>query len=298
MKDMIALFLMTEKGYRVLEAIEAHFPGMIECVISSRDVHIVKDYYDEIKVFCQQKGIVFLDKAQCEAIKSSYAIAVSWRWLIDLSTTLIVFHDSLLPKYRGFAPLVSALINGDNRIGVTALFASEEYDRGDIIAQSECTVNYPIKIQNAIQLLSENYKALAIKIVSQIMEGHALNGMEQDDREASYSLWHDEEDYIIDWEKSSEEIKRFIDAVGYPYKGALSILENKKARIIEAEVVDDVHIENRTPGKVIFVKDHKPVVVCGKGLIRIIDLVDAATNASLLPLSKFRIRFNEKMSRF
>ncbi len=219
-------------------------------------------------------------------------LAVSWRWLIHLKTTSIILHDSLLPKYRGFSPLVSALINGERTIGVTALFASEGYDCGDIIAQSKSTVRYPIKIQNAIRLLSQNYKELAIEIIKKIAEGEVLKGIKQKECEASYSLWRDEEDYRINWEESSEQIKRKVDALGYPYKGALCFVGGKKARIIEALFVDDVHIENRMPGKVIFVRRHQPVVVCGKGLLKITDIVDAETNISLLPLSKFRIRFN------
>ena len=291
MKVSVALFLMTEKGYRVLGAIVAHFPEIIECVISARDINIKKDYYDEIEVFCKKNRIIFLDRKECKAINSRYAIAVSWRWLIDLSMTLIVFHDSLLPRYRGFSPLVSSLINGEDLIGVTAIFASGDYDCGDIIAQSKTTVNYPIKIQNAIKLICENYKQLAIKIIKQISEGKTLNGVKQDEHKASYSLWLDEDDYRIDWKKSSDQIKRFIDALTYPYKGALSIIGNKKVRITDAEIVGDVHIENRMPGKIIFIKDKKPIVVCGKGLIQIINIVDAQTNTSLLPFSKFRMRF-------
>ena len=49
-----------------------------------------------------------------------------------------------MPKYRGFAPLVNSLVNGEKIIGVTALFASEEYDNGDIIMQSSVDITYPI----------------------------------------------------------------------------------------------------------------------------------------------------------
>ena len=56
-------------------------------------------------------------------------------------------------------------------------------------------------------------------------------------------------------------------------------------------VEKDVKIENRTPGKVIFLIDAKPIVVCGKGLIKINEMVDDQTRQSLLPMSKFRSRF-------
>ncbi len=66
---MIALFLMTEKGYRVLEAISEHFPDIIECVVSSQDGDVLNDYYDEIKTFCSEKGIVFLDRKNVSRLR-------------------------------------------------------------------------------------------------------------------------------------------------------------------------------------------------------------------------------------
>jgi len=287
----VTLFCITEKGYKVLEAIATNSPQIIKTVVSARDPNISKDYYNEIETFCKEKGIIFWDRKKFEAVNSNFAIAVSWRWLIDSSSTsLIVFHDSLLPKYRGFAPLVSALSNGDKKIGVTALFATEDYDCGDIIAQSETSVTHPIKIQNAIELLTENYKQLAIDIANRIFEGESISGEKQNEEKASYSLWRDEEDYIINWEMPAEQIKRFIDAVGYPYKGAVTIIGDRKARVLEAEVFPDVHIENRTSGKIIFIKKNCPVIVCGKGLLMITGVVDDDAGNSLLPLNKFRLR--------
>ncbi|HEC15936.1 MAG TPA: methionyl-tRNA formyltransferase [Sedimenticola sp.] len=292
MKNTITLFLMTQKGHATLCAIAGQFQGAIDAVIASRDAGLQKDYYEEIKELCSKHGIPFHDRADHHGIASEYAIAVGWRWLIDARPgRLIVLHDSLLPKYRGFNPLVSALINGESKIGVTALFGSDEYDKGDIIARSVTEIGYPIKIQDAIDLLIPNYRKLAVKIVRTIAGGGAIQALKQNEEEASYSLWRDEDDYRIDWSQSSEAIKRFIDAVGYPYAGALTDVNNEAARILDAEVIGDVHIENRAPGKVIFIKDEKPVVVCGAGLLKINELIDDATKKSVLPLKKFRSRF-------
>lgn len=294
MQDKVTLFLMTEKGYSVLRAIAENYPALIDCVVSSRDQNVQKDYYDEIRDYCQETGLVFIDRADLKDVASSYAVAVSWRWLINLtSTKLIVFHDSLLPKYRGFAPLVLALIKGDNEIGVTALFATGDYDCGDVIAQSKSSISYPIKIQTAIEVLAENYKELAIQLMNLIISGgQVLTGTHQDETQATYSLWRDENDYEIDWSQSADQIKRFVDAVGWPYKGASTVIDGKEARIIDAEVFEDVTIENRTPGKVIFVKQNYPIVVCGKGLLKITAMIEGQTNKSLLPLLRFRTKFH------
>ena len=283
---------MSCKGLKVLEALGKDYLKLIDFVVTARDDDVQADYYDEIFLTCNQLNIRCYDRKDVYHVTSRYAVAVSWRWLINLSDTqLIVLHDSLLPKYRGFNPLVSCLINGEKKIGVTALFAADDYDTGDIIAQSLREISYPIKIERAIELIQDNYSELASEIAGTIANGLKLTGSKQDESEASYSLWRDEEDYRIDWNKPAENIRRFIDAVGFPYKGASTIVNDKPARVIEAEEVEDVKIENRIHGKVIFVKDGFPVVVCGEGLLKITALVDDETKESLLPLKKFRVRF-------
>ncbi|MCX5964444.1 MAG: formyltransferase family protein [Cyanobacteria bacterium] len=290
--NKITIFAMTEKGYVVLQKLLPKFKTHIETVIASHDSQIQKDFYSEIKSLCQDNCIHFMDRKDFREITTQYAIAVSWRWIINVNNSnLIVFHDSLLPRYRGFNPLVSALINGDKQIGVTALFATSEYDKGDIITQSLTQIDYPIKIQDAINKILENYEEVALYVLEKIVNNNKFSVVVQNENQATYSLWRDDEDYRINWHQSSIELKRFIDAVGYPYKGASTILNCNLVRILEAEIVRDVVIENRIPGKVIFVKDSQPIVVCGQGLLQIQKLIDDKENQSLIPFSKFRTKF-------
>jgi len=288
----LTLFLMTQKGLAVLDALTTHFPALVECVVGSRDASMDKDYYEEIKGLCARRNVPFRDRRDAAEIRTRYAMAISWRWIIKAGTAeLIVLHDSLLPRYRGFNPLVSTLINGDDRIGVTALFATEEYDRGLVIGQASTPVTYPLRIQRAIDLVAANYSDLVQQIAQTIAAGGELEARPQDESQATYSLWRDEEDYFIDWTSSAERIKRLVDAVGHPYKGAAARLDGRVVRVRDCEMVEDVRIENRAPGKVIFVNNSHPVVVCGTGLLRIVGLVDDGTNVSLLPLPRFRCRF-------
>jgi len=242
---------------------------------------------------CKQHNILVYNKNDVFDLHSEYAIAISWRWMIDVSERkLIVLHDSILPKYRGFAPLVMALINGDSEIGVTALFANNSgYDKGDIIIQDRLAITYPIKINKAIELISELYCSITVKLIETINKSNDIVSVKQCEIEATYSLWRDEDDYFIDWAKESEQIKRFIDALGYPYKNAKTKTDNKVIRIKEAEVVADVNISNRDIGKIIFVDDGFPIVVCGKGLIKITSAYYEESGKDFFPISKFRIKF-------
>jgi len=85
--------------------------------------------------------------------------------------------------------LVTALIKGDKEIGVTALFADEEYDKGKIIAVSKSNISYPIKIAQAIEIISNNYVELVTSITEKIVYGKEIYDIEQNEDVAYYSLW-------------------------------------------------------------------------------------------------------------
>jgi len=289
------LYLMTAKGEAVLRRILAdHSPSAVSYVVVARDKGIEQDCYDTITQLAKDAGIAVHDRQSVpnDLVQASLLIAVSWRWLIQTSTSqeLIVLHDSLLPRYRGFSPLVSALINGDTEIGVTALIADDEYDRGPILAQSSVVIHYPITIAEAISTISPCYAELASEVLTKWKKGKA-NGKVQEDAAATYSLWRDEQDYFVDWSWDAERIRRFVDAVGNPYKGAAVHVDGALCRIIACEALPDVEIVDRVPGKVIFSHQGKPVIVCGKGLLRIQRLIDDSSGEDVLPLSKFRVRF-------
>jgi methionyl-tRNA formyltransferase len=287
----LALFLMTEKGHAVLHSMLASVgPDAIRMVIGSRDNHVQKDYYEEIQLACREAGVPFYDRKNTPDVAAKYALAVSWRWMIRGVENLITLHDSLLPRYRGFAPVVNALINGEREIGVTALYATDEYDTGDIIRQERLEIEYPIKIQQAIEQITPIYADIAGGIASSVAAGKPLPRSKQDESQASYSLWRDDLDYQIAWTSDAARIRRFIHAVGYPYQGARTLLNGETAIIHDAVEEPDVRIEERAVGKVIFQRDGMPVVVCGSGLLRLTRMT-TADSATLLPLKRFRSRF-------
>lgn len=295
MRGKVALFVMTYQGFEILKAVTDNgLSDLIQYVVIGKDKNTLNDYSDEMKAICLKNNIPSFYKDEKIPPHPEFIITIAWRWLIQCpDSRLIVFHHSLLPKYRGFAPLVNQLINGDTRIGVTAIFGEEEYDVGDIIAQESVGISYPIKIQDAIERISPLFQNLMLNILGQIRQhGKIITARKQDPAEVSYSLWRDDEDYRIDWKESAEYITRFIHAVGFPYKGALAELNGQPIRILEAIPLPDVYIEIRHIGKVIFMKNNRPVVVCGKGLLHIQEAHIEGSEESIFPLKKFRSRFN------
>lgn len=286
------LYLMTSKGLATLQSFVSDISSThISYIVVAKDRNVTNDYYDEIIELATNLQLPVYERSQTVP-PATHLIAVSWRWLIESSEDqqLIVFHDSLLPRYRGFAPLPSALINGDRHVGVTALLASEEYDRGPVICQEAIEIEYPIKISQAIELLVPCYKNLAIKVAHSIIQGD-MTSSPQNEEDATYSLWRDEEDYFIDWTWDAHRIQRFVDSLGFPYKGAATTIDGVIYRIRDCSALPDVKIENRCVGKVIFMRDDNPVVVCGTGLIKILDINKDNSSKNELPLPKFRTRF-------
>jgi methionyl-tRNA formyltransferase len=288
---------MTQKGYSVLKYLcNNKRLSIISKVIIGTDKSIEKDYASGIKNLCVDFNIEYYKREEIYKIDSEYSIAISWRWIIEDNTSkLIVLHDSILPKYRGFAPLVNMLINKEPIIGVTALYATDEYDKGDILAQKTTDIKYPIKIREAIEIISEVYIDVVSNIIDDVIKNKSIIGVKQDESMASYSLWLNEEDYLIKWEDSSHKIMNFINSVSYPYKGASTFINGKqRIRILDAQTEKDVRIENRHPGKIIFTKNNQPIVVCGEGLLRLTKVIDDTTSNNVLPFKKFRIKLTNE----
>ncbi|MDP2067238.1 MAG: formyltransferase family protein [Burkholderiaceae bacterium] len=291
----LIIFLLGEKGLNVVRAL---FNSPIElsifCVIG-RDNSISNDYSTEITAYCNANSIEysFKENITYDAKNYDFAFAIGWRWIIrDFpEKKLIILHDSLLPRYRGFSPLVNALLNKEKEVGVSAIFGASEYDRGNIIMQRSMHVTYPTSLIAELEKIVILYAELAIAVVSKLInEGNLFAGSLQNENDASYSLWRDDEDYRINWNDSASTIDHFINCVGHPYLGAATKLNGKIIRIFQAKVIDDVKIENRSPGKVIFMKDEFPIVVCGQGLLMIKNAKNG-DGQSALPLNSFRSRF-------
>lgn len=295
MNKKVSLLLLGKKGFVVLLSILDSYKDLIDTIVVARDTGVDNDYYQEIKDICFQNSINCINKDKANSYLntfSGYIFAIGWRWMVPPNNNLIVIHDSLLPKYRGFAPLVNALINGETEIGVTALHGTEEYDTGPIISRKSIEISYPIKISTAIDKISELYIVVVNDTLNTISSGKQLDSIPQNNFEATYSLWRDEKDYFLDWTRSAKEIERFVDAVGEPYLGARCYVDGVLAIVRSAESVSDLYVcdRNNAIGKVINIVNGKPVVVCQKGLLKITEMY-SESGESLLPLKKFRVRF-------
>lgn len=283
MKKKFVLFLVNKKGYYCLASlISAGLKNNIGIVVSYKQINVREDYFLPIKAICESNNIVFLEKMEfncnAEELLKRYfitgGIAIGWQYLLPLEwfegveNKLIVFHDSLLPRYRGFAPTPTAIIKGDKELGVTALYATNEVDQGDIILQKKYEISDTEYMEDIIERQCEIYSEMLKRIIL-LCENNQLTSSSQDESKATYSVWRDLNDCAINWNLDSKAIIRLIRAVSFPYMGAYSFIGDKKIYIDRAEEVEDLVFEIRYPGKIWKITADGPIIICGNGMLKI-----------------------------
>jgi methionyl-tRNA formyltransferase len=295
------LCLATKKGYEVLQECIRHKDGRRLYVCTFKEMHVAESYHQTILESAEAAGltavawndfqrdpVAFLAARQVRAV-----VCVGWRYLVPeaavrhLDGEVVVAHDSLLPRLRGFAPLPTALIVGEEETGVTFLRAGRGTDDGDILWQGRVAIEPGDTIARLIDKVSPLYR----EGVRRYLAGELREGRKQDESLATYSMWRDEVDYRIDWSESAERIERTVNALGPPYLGARSRLDGEEVILHQVRVEPDLTFAIRQPGK-IWALDSEgcPTVVCGSGMIKV--LAATARGASILPLKALRQRFS------
>jgi methionyl-tRNA formyltransferase len=241
-------------------------------VFAYRQLHDASDGFETIKAVCSDHSIVLVETnrpALDDFAGAELVFLVGWQFLLPFSDPrLVVFHDSLLPRHRGFAPTVTALIVGDEIIGVTALKPERGIDTGPIIAQAEFRVERSARIGDVLKRQADLMVELACEIISARGTG-PLSARPQIEKQVTYSIWRDREDYFIDWTWSAEQIERFVHAVGYPYEGARTMFDGKVVVIDRCAAIEDIQFSIRQPGKIWAIEGGGMQVVCGQGMLSI-----------------------------
>lgn len=155
-------------------------------------------------------------------------------------------HGSLLPKYRGAAPIQWAVINGDKVTGITTMYMDIGMDTGDMILKQEVEIGPDETTGEVWNKLSKIGGQLLVKTLEQIKNGTATRIPQNDDFTMAPML--DKEMSKIDWEnKSAIEIKNLVRGLD-PIMGTYSYLDGKKIKIWKVDVIpnDNFNVENGT----------------------------------------------------
>lgn len=146
-------------------------------------------------------------------------------------------HASLLPQYRGAAPINWAIINGEKQTGITTFFLKHEIDTGEIIFQEKEPIKNDDNVGSLYQRLMDKGADLVYKTVRAIESGDYPQIAQETDLDLKSAPKIFKEDCKIDWDKSSEEVRNFVRGLS-PYPAAWSELEGKTMKVYQVEKSD------------------------------------------------------------
>jgi methionyl-tRNA formyltransferase len=281
----VALLCAGEIGYRCLQRFIRSDQATLRAVFSYRVEPPQGEYLDQTRELCERAGVPFYETANVgheqfenlwEALELDYIFAIKWRTMIPRRVAeaarqgVIIFHASLLPKYRGFAPINWPLINDEKKTGVTMFYAAEEVDSGDIIDQRERLITDEDDAATLDSWLNTAVEQMLEENLPRLVEGAAPR-REQDHTQATYAIWRSPEDGHIDWNQPTRAIFNLIRGLTSPYPGAYTMLDGRKLIIWSAEVEKEPRrYVGNIPGKVESIIAGVGVnVLTGDGILRI-----------------------------
>jgi methionyl-tRNA formyltransferase len=175
-------------------------------------------------------------------------------------------HSSILPKYRGAAPINWAVINGETTTGITTMLMDEGMDTGDILLTEETIIDINDTSESLSLRLSEIGASLLIKTISELKNGN-LKPIKQIDSESSLAPMLKKEHGNIDWTKTAIEIRDQIRGL-LPWPCAFTHLNGKMLKIFDSCISD----EKSNPGQVVYADKNILRISCAKGSLDLLQV--------------------------
>lgn len=260
-------------GYRTVEALLNSEHEVALVVTHPKSDHAYESIWDDsVADLAEQHGVPVVlrnrpdDQELVSRIKEAepdIIVATNWRtWIpprifeLPPYGTLNV-HDSLLPRYAGFAPINWAVVNGEQEVGVTAHMMNAELDAGDIVLQQAVRVQPRDTATDLVRATTEFFGPITLAALERIAAGRT-DFTPQDHSQATYFHKRSIEDSRIDWNWPAEDIVNLVRAQSDPYPNAFTFHGEQRIRILSASATEKPY--GGTPGR-IFVRDGDGVIV-------------------------------------
>ena len=180
-------------------------------------------------------------------------------------------HASLLPKYRGSAPIQWAIIDGEEVTGVTTMQMDEGLDTGDMLLKTEIPVEPKETGGSLFDKLAQAGAKLCVETLEALQNG-TVTPIPQGETTTAYAKMLDKQLGDINWNKTAVEIERLIRGLT-PWPSAYTNWNDKVMKIWDAEVSDiDVEMEDAKPGTIVKVEKDAFYVQTGEGLLKVCEL--------------------------
>lgn len=188
----------------------------------------------------------------------------------------INIHASLLPEYRGAAPINWAIIDGKKETGITFILMNEQVDAGEILFQKRVKI-LPDETYGELSVRLSRLSGELVNEVVEKFERGELERVPQEKEKVTYCRKMEKEDGRINWEEKGERIYNLIRGTT-PYPGAFTFYKGKKIKIVRAEFFPDHYrvtgLNSYIPGKVVKIEKDKFSILTGdKKIILILKLI-------------------------
>jgi methionyl-tRNA formyltransferase len=180
-------------------------------------------------------------------------------------------HASLLPKYRGAAPIQHALMNGETVTGITTLYMTEQLDAGDVLLQKRIAILPEDTYGTLYNKLAVLGAETLVETLARLERGET-QGIPQNHAEATRAPSLKKDAGQIDWQQSATAIVNLVRATN-PRPGAFTTIAGKTLKIWRASVVPPVSDRKESPGQVREVRPHEGIVVnAGEGAVLVLEV--------------------------
>ena len=231
-----------------------------------------KRFAEEYGIEVRQPKSLRSEAAECAGLASlspkvvvvaAYGLFLPPEALVIPPLGCLNIHPSLLPRYRGPSPVVSAILNGDDETGVTIMKLDEGMDSGPILAQKQV----PIEERETGPDLTRRLFDLGASLLAKTLPGWASGSIEaspQDESQATFTTLVKKEDGEIDWTDNAERIARMVRAYE-PWPGTFTHWDGKLLKILDAKWVDGA----TSPGHVVGLDGSGIGIGTGDGLLAV-----------------------------
>ncbi|MFD8113006.1 methionyl-tRNA formyltransferase [Streptomyces microflavus] len=271
----VVMFGYQTWGHRTLQALLDSEHDVVTVVTHPKSEHAYeKIWSDSVADLAEKHGIPVIirnrpDDELVDRLKEvapDIIVANNWRtWMppeiynLPVHGTLNI-HDSLLPAYAGFSPLIWALVNGEPEVGVTAHLMDEELDAGDIVIQRSVAVGPTDTTTDLFHRTVDLIAPVTTEALGLIASGQT-EFTRQDRSKASFFHKRAEEDIRIDWTWPAQDLERLIRAQSAPYPSAFTFHKGQRLEVVSAVVSEGRY--GGTPGRIFYREGDGVVIVAG-----------------------------------
>lgn len=300
----VVLIGSTKRGYLTLQALLENGANVVGVVSLAQHAHETERYETAFQELTGHHQVPCVETQWMK--EHDYAALLRDTWQADVAFIVgcrvlippavyqaprlgsLAVHDSLLPEYRGFAPLNWAILNGEDHTGVTLFYLSEAMDEGDIVLQQAVPIGPDETAPQVYEKVCQATLAVVLEGHARLMSGTAPR-IPQPPASGNYTCSRTPLDGCIDWQQPTKIIYDLVRALTRPYPGAYTHFQGRKLLVWAAQPGASVNYIGRIPGRVVgFSTDQGWVdVLTGDGVLRL-TCVQAEEGEPVPPASLIR----------